>query len=322
MFYSSPSPIERASTLSVAELEGILGEWFGREIVVTSSGRAALLLALTDLGFNRYQHRLRLPRLISGCVLDAAIRRAFPVDAASRDIADATLLYHQYGFEQAKSPAGIVIEDVCHRFFETSATGRRNWVGDVAIFSLPKFFACSSMIGGLILKTSELSNRFRSLREARGPASDYEYAGEVFRRDYHRGGDELEHVYLNRLLNPNIASAELGAVPDRSGLQEIGARRRQRIDRLLQAKQNNLPAGWLDLLERSLPFLFPFFAEMPILHRLKIEMHSIGLASEIYRLDVNRRAENPSLVPALLIPCHHDVPEDVLAGAVTMILRC
>jgi hypothetical protein len=321
MFYSSPRPIERAATLSVRELEAILGEWFGREIVLTSSGRAALLLALTDLGFNRYQHRIKLPRLISGCVLDATIRSAFPVDAASRDAADATLLYHQYGFEQARPPDGVVIEDICHRFFETPTTGRRNWAGDVAIFSLPKFFGCSSMVGGLILKTSELSNRFRALRDQREPAPDHRYAGEVFRRDYHRGGDELEHVYLNRLLNPNIASVELGAVPNRQELQEIGAQRRQRIVRLLQAKGNNLPEGWLALLERSLPFLFPFFAETPILHRLRIQMHDIGLASEIYRLDVNRNAESPSLSPALLIPCHQDVPEDVLASAVTMMLR-
>jgi hypothetical protein len=321
IFHSSPRPIERASTLSVAELEAVLGEWFDREIVVTSSGRAALLLALTDLRFNRYQHRIKLPRLISGCVLDATIRCAFPVDAASGGAADATLLYHQYGFEQARCPDGLVIEDICHRFFETSSAGRRTWAGDVAVFSLPKFFGCSSMVGGLILKTAELSNRFRALRDQRESASDHQYAGEVFRRDYHRGGDELEHVYLNRLLNPNIASAELGAVPDRQGLQEIGAQRRQRIDRLLQARGNNLPEGWLGLLERSLPFLFPFFAETPVLHRLKVQMNDIGLASDIYQLDVNRNAESPSLGPALLIPCHQDVPEDVLASAVTMMGR-
>jgi hypothetical protein len=321
IFYASPRPIERPSTLSVAGLEAILGEWFDREIVVTSSGRAALLLALTDLGFNRYQHRVKLPRLISACVLDAAIRCAFPVDAASRDAADATLLYHQYGFEQAKSPDGVVIEDVCHRFFETPSAGRRHWAGDVAIFSLPKFFGCSSMVGGLILKTSESSRRLRALRDQVEPASDHRYAAAVFRRDYHRGGDEIEHVYLNRLLNPNIASVELGAVPDRKALQEVGAQRRLRIDRLLQAKGNNLPAGWLELLERSLPFLFPFFADMPILRRLKVQMQEIGLASDIYRLDVNRSAENPSLISALLIPCHHDVPEDVLASAATLMLR-
>ena len=177
------------------------------------------------------------------------------------------------------------------------------------------------MVGGLILKTAELSNRFRALRDQREPASDHQYAGEVFRRDYHRGGDDLEHVYLNRLLNPNIASVELGAVPDRKELMEIGAQRRLRIDQLLRASGNSLPDGWLDLLERSLPFLFPFFAETPILHRLKVQMNEIGLASEIYRLDVNRNAENPSLGPALLIPCHQDVPEDVLASAVSLMGR-
>ena len=127
----------------------MLEEWFGSPVVLASSGRGAIKLALREFGLNRYRHRVALPRMISGCVLDAVVQHAFPIDAAGKDEFDLTLLYHQYGFSQLMEPAGPTIEDICHAFFASCKTGRRPWRGQMAVFSLSKFFRTSTMVGGL-----------------------------------------------------------------------------------------------------------------------------------------------------------------------------
>src|SRR4029079_5467621 len=150
-----------ASVTTVREAEVVLSEWFGAPVVLTSSGRAAILLYLGVTGHDRYRHRVAVPRMISACVLDALIRRAFPVDAATPQAADTTLLYHQYGFMQETRPRGHVLEDISHSCFASATTGVRPWAGDAAVFSLQKFFSIATMIGGLVVPDADLARTVR-----------------------------------------------------------------------------------------------------------------------------------------------------------------
>ena len=155
-----------ASVTTVPEAERVFSEWFGAPVVLTSSGRTAISLYLGVTGHERYRHSVAVPRMISACVLDAVIRRAFPVDAARQQAADTTLLYHQYGFMQSARPQGRVLEDISHSFFASASTGARPWAGDAAVFSLQKFFPLATMVGGLVVRDVDLARTVRDARDA------------------------------------------------------------------------------------------------------------------------------------------------------------
>ena len=86
----------------------MLAEWFGRPVVLLSSGRTGIQLLLRLSGMNRHRDDLRVPPFLSRCVLNAVTYHAFPVHGG--DSATGTLLYHQYGFTQRHEPKGFVIE--------------------------------------------------------------------------------------------------------------------------------------------------------------------------------------------------------------------
>jgi len=309
--------------VSVADAERVLGDWFGAEVVLTSAGRSAMLLYFTSIGLNRYRDRIALPRLISACVLDAVIRRAFPVDAADRTGADFTILYHQYGFFQADRPGGRVMEDICHAFYATAETGERDWVGEVAVFSLPKFFATSTMCGGLVMSDQDRANEFRELRDRTGVVSGtgaYSLA-DVFGKSFGAGASGLELTYLARLLNPRLGDHETGGIPDSTAeIRRIGGERRSRLDRLIDVVDRSaLPEGWLSMLRATLPFAFPVFGSEEQLVKTKQTLRDAGVAADIYSLDVARNMSMPRYERAVLAPCHHLIPIETF-DAITDVL--
>jgi hypothetical protein len=320
--HPSPDPTDGRSQLRVGEVEGLLTDWFGAPVILTSSGRSAILLALTELGFNRYRHRIAIPRLISACVLEALIRRGFPIDVADGSGADATLLYHQFGFPQLGSQASI--EDICHAFFASAGSGRREWCAPIAIFSLPKFFTTASMIGGLVVSDDSLFHRLRERRDSTPESLRTERAwlGEVFRSQYQSGGKDLEHLFLCRLVDPRIYDDELGSLfHSVDDIIEIGQRRRQISDALLAVAGHTLPPEWQEMLDGALPFLFPVMGEDTELRRIVDAMKEAGIACDIYQIDRRRNMWAPELVPAILLPCHHDVDPATVHDMVSILSR-
>lgn len=308
----SPPSVDAASSVSVEDMETILAEWFGAPVILTSSGRSALLITLQELGFERYTHRVALPRLISRCVLDAVIHTAFPVDAAESNVADGTLQYHQYGFIQLTQPAGVVIEDIAHAFFSVPEPERPR---NIAIFSLPKFFETASMVGGVIVADPSLALRIRKRRDASPIKSTDVLAKEssVFRAARIESSAELGLLYAARLLNPRIESGELGGLPlTISELTEIRRRRRDVMDVLLASGGHIIPAGWTDMLRDHLPYAFPVSASKDVLERINRELREAGVESDIYSIDIDRNILNPHYESMLLVPYSHLVPEPTL----------
>ncbi len=151
---------------SVADVEALLAEWFDAPVILLASGRTALHLYLQAKGFHRYRHNLQVSPYLAVDVLAAITPSAFPVHLPADG--DGILFYHQYGFPQRGRPTkSVVVEDVAHTFFASPATGARDWAGDAAIFSLPKFFAIGGSAGGLIVHDEALAERIRdAVREA------------------------------------------------------------------------------------------------------------------------------------------------------------
>jgi hypothetical protein len=317
--HTSPDPLACGAGSSVAFYETLLGEWFGSHVVLTSSGRGALLLTLTEWNLNRYRHRIVVPRMISACVLDAVIRRGFPIDAAAGNEGDATLHYHQYGFSQRHAPGGLVVEDICHAFFGTKDTGSRSWHGEAAIFSLPKFLQTAAMVGGVATKSADLARRLRERRDQSPPSGlSTAWMSDVYRRDYHHGGPDLERVYLARLTDPHVEDDDLRGLPSTiSEIAAIGAMRQDNFDRLLSATVNMTPADWLVDIRASLPFLFPVFGDAHELANSRAELREAGIDADVLQVDVRRDACQPRFEPVLMLPCHHAVEcrnfEDMLA---------
>ena len=198
------------------EAEALLGETFGVHCVLASSGRAALNLLLTDFGLSRYAHFISSPRFISRCVLDVVVRHGFPLSASNAREADAILRYHQYGLPQGDLrndavPAGRCIDDVCHTLFWSGNRGGVGWLGDVAIFSLPKFVSLSAMVGGVFVKDAATAARLREARDRTEAFSDSEQASQsaAFLRGYDGAPAEggRSNIYIS---NERCAVARIG----------------------------------------------------------------------------------------------------------------
>lgn len=308
----SPPSVDAVSSVSVEEMEVLLSEWFGGNVVLTSSGRSALLITLQELGFDRYTHRVAVPQMISKCVLDAVINCAFPVDAAERSVADATIQYHQYGFTQLIRPSGVVIEDIAHAFFSVP---QKDTPRTIAIFSLPKFFATSTMVGGVIVADPSLARSLRERRKSAPVKSAETLAKEasIFRTFPEGGSGELSLLYTARLLNPRIESIELGGLPTkRSEIEDIRRKRRDVMETLLVTAEHLVPRGWGDMLRDHLPYAFPVSASGDTLERLNRELREAGIESDLYRIDVDRDMSHPRYERMLLIPYSHLVSEEVL----------
>jgi hypothetical protein len=299
------------SVTTVEATEALLSEWFEAPVVLTSSGRSAMLLYLTATGHSRYQHRVALPRMISACVVEAVIRRAFPLDAAMPGAADTTILYHQYGLPQLARPAGRVLEDICHALFASPTTGARTWAGEAAVFSLPKFFSTATMVGGLVVPDPRLATELRALRESAPPPHAPRRAehAAILGAVGHSGGPDLEVVYLERLTNPRLLDSELGGVP--ASLADIGSVAAHRADfatRVFAAMPPDaLPEGWSTWLPQALPFAFPVFGTRDRLETINSALAGIGISAGIYQIDIARDIARPNYAAALLVPCHQAI---------------
>jgi hypothetical protein len=313
-----------ASTRTVDEAESMLEQWFARPVVLTSSGRAALLLALQALGLQRYRHRVAISPKTAQCVFDAVTRAAFPVDPATdRGHADATVLIHQYGHLQQDRPHGPVIEDICHAFFASAHTGTREWAGDLAVFSLPKFLSLPGMAGGIVAADHALATDLRQRRDAATRLAPAQISAD---QASWRDGDaaQIEHVYLRALLHPSCAEAVLGSLPhDLSALQQLGARRQAVTRVMLQAiPADQLDPDWRAMCAASLPFALPVFGDDARLAALVEAARALGFEAGLYQIDRSRRMASPDYAQAVLLPCHEQIGADALSALCAAIRRC
>lgn len=268
-----------------------------------------MLLWFDSLGLNRYRHRVVTPRMISGCVLDVIVRRAFPVDAEGGGEADAALVYHQYGLRQQGRPTSAhVLEDICHAFFATPTHGARPWLGAAAVFSLPKFFGMHSMSGGLVIPDASVAAAVRERRDDFEPpsASRRREQAEIFRSG--AGGARLEEIYLQRLHAPKLHDDELGGLPTSlQGLRAIGAARAATLEAYLGALPGEAAKSARGLIGEWHPYALPLFVPETESQAASAALAWRGAPGASYALDIARNQAAPRYQRGFLLPCHHHV---------------
>ncbi len=288
-------------------LEQVLADYFGGHVCLTSAGRAGLSLVLQELGLSRYRDVVAMPRMISACVLEAIVPHAFPQDSAIKSPAAAHIVYHQYGIRQAHVPDGVVIEDLCHAFFHADPMWRRG-AAIAAVFSLPKFFTTSGMVGGVVTRDAALARALRDRRDAPPPRSDAARAKDTaaFRDPASAGPGALHHLYADRYLDARAHAEDLRGLPDRADnfSGEAEARRARAAELLSHLSAASLPLGWSAFLPGDAPFLWPLFGDMGALKAAAASLPAFGIATGLYQIDVARDAANPCYQPALMLPLH------------------
>jgi hypothetical protein len=314
-----PEPAGEAPPVAVAAAERLLEGWFQRPVILTSSGRAALALALEAYGFSRYRDRVRIPPYVSRCIVSAVTLFGQPVEVECP--VSATLLYHRMGFPERRVPPGLVIEDAAHAFFASASTGARRWASDVAVFSIPKFIGTAGLGGGLAIADPELAARIRDRLDSAPPAPEGTRAWmrSIWVPSFQSGfGVEpasellwLESVYelLFKLVTPDPEDLA-GLPPSLEGLAAIGHRRLKRVrfyrDFLGQAA---IPEAFWPREEELLPFSLPFFGtgDRQALEAVRAALAEQRIDARIYQLDVRRDAQAPDFQPCVVVPCHQDV---------------
>lgn len=304
--FAPAHPARDGPPIAMEDAEARLSDWFGRPVVLMSSGRAALLACFRHLGLNRYASRLAMPPRTAQCVFDAVTRAAFPVDPASdASPVAATLLIHQYGHLLSDRPAGPVVEDICHAFFARPDSGRRDWAGELAVFSLPKFFPLAGMAGGVVAADEALARALRAGRDAAPRLSDAQLAAD---RASWRGGEPaaLELAYLRALLHPAASADALAGLPE--DIAAVGARRAAVTATLLDAIPTaTLDQAWRAMCRQALPFALPVFAAPDDLARLVESLRAMHVETGLFRIDRARKMAKPEPQIAALVPCHHAI---------------
>jgi hypothetical protein len=300
----------------------VLGEWFGRPVLLLASGRSGLHLLLREFGFNRNTNAVQLAPFHSRCVINALTHQAMPVQPPVE--ADALLLYHQFGFSQVSGSEGsarVVIEDLAHAFFTGAGSGERRWRADYAIFSLPKFFPLAGLAGGIIARTEEQAHALRALLD-RFPRADAETR--AWMRRVNRAalgvGEEVERdrrwvdsMYELLFVHPHPDPEALSGFPRSIGeIAEIGERRAEIELEFRGRFEGRAPTGLWPHTGPVLPYALPCFGARPDgVERLR----DLGLDAAVYHLDVRRDMRDPNYLPALLTPAHHQVTDDLLEAA-------
>jgi hypothetical protein len=119
-----------------------------------SSGRIGIKYIGEYLGADRRSLEIFIPKNLSKCVLRTIINYFYPTQSISKST-KAVLVYHEYGypqkkevFEESKNRDLYIIEDCAHSYYTVSKDYNIGDMGNVSIYSLPKFFDCT--MGGFL----------------------------------------------------------------------------------------------------------------------------------------------------------------------------
>ena len=127
-----------------------------------------------------------------------------------------------------------------------------------------------------------------------------------------RKTENLDVVYLERLLNPRLHDEELGGIPlSVDAIRTVGARRAEIAAEILATVPSTLiqRAGhWLGNIH---PFALPVFGNRESLEKLD-GIWPNRRSAGIYSIDTACNMLRPNYASALLLPCHDGIGESRL----------
>jgi hypothetical protein len=297
----------------------MLEEYWGKYVVLFSSGRSALKAYLFYKGYSLHRHSMSVPKYLSKCVLDAITDFAFP--KWFPDQAHALLYYHQYGYIQNSDSLlelgqkfDIIIEDCAHAFFH------RSNLHIPAIVSFSKFFnvGCG---GALILDSQQEKEEILAWRDTHLPLSNEleNFIQSVFFANLDPCNQDTDSknlltvayaliLYYVRPLNSTLSNLPISY----DELLDIKQKRLDCYEILRNNISNKRAKLFLNDVETP-PFILPCcFSDHDSMNNLVREMSELGVQAAVYQIDVNKNQFSPMYEPAVILPCHQNIPYDIL----------
>lgn len=313
---------------SSKEIEKILSEYFGRQVILVNSARTGIYLSLAAKGIKRIDEIL-VPKYLSQCVLNAITHTAFPVLEMS-DRVKAMLVLHQYGYPQkmeeilsfAKANNIFVIEDCAHTFSSLYDNKKAGTFGDSAVFSFSKIFP--TIMGGCIVTDDEdvISYSREYLRKQKSlswsfisnlsliPILLYYLTTNLKHKNLLSHWLEVFYSQYIYFPNPNKHVSFLL----NNALNELKGSIQTRANNYRILKESFASPYYEQIESKSVvdPLLFPIWGDVKDLTAHSNKLKNMGITSEIVHFDVERNLLNPNYVKCLTVPCHQQISEEIL----------
>src|SRR3989338_1677585 len=292
-----------------------------KDITYTFAGKSALALLLR---YYRAKGSLRdrsdqvlVPQWLGGPVYNIMQYSCFP-NASYNEKVRGLLLYHQWGFPQdvdavrdfCEQKKLFLIEDCAHALESYYKGQRVGTFGEVAFFSLQKFFP--SVVGGAVYSTQRDVHDFL---EGEFKKDDEELAKEIFANCFavdtnstKRNWINLERNYIvyDRILKcPSYALAvaraqmHAGALDKRRAHYELYKQAFGAEKYLSQFIQENV-----------VPWVVPLFFDEDRCARVAAMLKRASIESGVYHFDVNRNMLEPDFKLCVPVPCHQGMSEE------------
>ncbi len=333
--FPTPQPFDLPA-LRFADFAGILWSGPGETLnplsgegffIPTSSGKAALCLALQDLrASGRIPDKnvnVMVPKWLDYAVYSVMHLHAFPSQDPDGELA-AMVVYHQYGFAQdmdAISAFAVerglpIIEDCAHAIAGEYHGRRLGSFGDYAVFSFSKFFPCI-MAGGLWVRNADAYERI--VKAAGRNHKPYLQAYSLAIRLLHDLAADGSPGLLNRLLETSYAVYDRHP---RINAMVVRLLRRQLAQPVLRMRRNNwrvlrqtlagteMLAG---LEETATPYCVPLKIPNHRRDQALAAARAHGIRTGYYKFDEARNLLYPDFQDRLLVPVHQGLDEAAVA---------
>jgi len=299
--------------------------------IPTSSGKAALCLALADLRMTgtiaNKNDNVLVPRWLGYGVNRVMVPYAYPVLNPTERL-KAILVYHQYGFPQdmekifrfAKDRDLTVIEDCSHAIGGHYKGNRIGSFGEYSIFSFSKFFPCV-MGGGLWVKDQTAYERIQErINSVHSGFLQFLSILAKVRTEYLSRADSRiiactyamydNHPKMNGLLRRLISNdIKSGAI-------------NKRRSNWMQLRELLLDSGLVDGLDEDVvPYVAPLKLPTRLLEKALASLADLGIHTGIYNFDVARNLLAPTYEKRLWVPIHQGLDKDDILQIGDLLLK-
>jgi hypothetical protein len=241
-------------------------------------------------------------------------------------------VYHQWGFPQKMNEIiefcnsnGLFCVEDCAHAFDSYYNGRRlGTFGDIAVFSLSKFFPC--VVGGAVY-----SSNSRIIDHLNKTTQVKKKIVSQFSRSIFKNRLELDQGANDK----NLLELERGyAIYDKVlpiRFYPLAVVRKQVKEKVLEKRKANYHiifeefsnCDYMEYLPRNgiTPYVIPVFLPLEMSERVVQKLIELEIESGIYNFDINRNILNPEYKKCIAIPCHQDVSVEQFDKMINIIKR-
>ena len=291
---------------SISELEKSFEKLFpDGHAVITSSGRAALILALMGQRLSR-QDLVGVFPYASHCVLESVAKITTPLCGTGWDLESKRIVFHQWGYVQDIQDSSVIIDDAADSLCDVKANLFPSG-SDYEVWSLPKSFGV--LTGGILWCRNESDAvHLRNERDKHGSCF-FHFITKLFASTSPLIKD-LAYCYASTslALHP-LAASQIQNKLD--SLTEIANDRRMKYNLLNSHSPSWLPAP----VKNRLPCVVP----VDISEEKANMIEALGLNAGFRNFALKREDGNTELKRIYPIPIHQQVPLSLINRVIQII---